>query len=113
MLELSIIKDSFQKLEVIIETNNFIFLQSLLHQFNSLSPMLAIGNQLGYHRIIEGWNSVMLSNSSFDADTLSWFGLLEVIQSTMTRQKVVKRIFSIDSHLYGIPFLVYFLLFFW
>ena len=53
LLENRIIKNPLQKPNVIIEPSNFVALQSLLHQFNSLRSVRSIGDQFGNHRVIK------------------------------------------------------------
>lgn len=75
MLEDRIVEYSFQEAKVIAEANNFIFSEGLLHELNGFLPVLTIGDEFCNHGVIESRDCIVLSDTSFDSDTLilGWF----------------------------------------
>ena len=113
LLENRIIKNPLQKPNVIIQPSNFVALQSLLHQFNSLRSVRSIGDQFGNHRVIKSGYCVMLSHSCFNSNSCILLRFFEIFKSSTSWHEVVERIFSINSYFNSITFFLDFILFFW
>ena len=111
LLENRIIENPLQKPNVVIQPSNFVAFQSLLHKFNSLGSIRSIGDQFGNHRVIKSGYCVMFSHSCFNSNSCVFLGLFEIFESAASWHEIVERILSVYSHLNGIAFLVYLLLF--
>lgn len=111
-LENWVVKNSFQKLKIVFQSNNFVVLKSFFHFFNGLGSCVSVCDEFGDHRIIESWDGIMFSDTGLNSDSVLFFWLFEVFKFAVVRKEVIEGIFRVNSDFNGFSFFLDLLLFF-